>query len=229
MSKHILIVDDDTSIAEILEYNLKSEDYKVEIATSAEEALEKKLDNFHLILLDVMMGGMSGFKMAEKIRKEGVLTPIIFLTAKDTENDMLTGFSVGGDDYIAKPFSIKEVIARVRAVLKRTEKDNEIDNEPNKLVYDNFVIDFNMKEISIDDEKIPLTKTEFELLSLLAKHPDKMLSRENIINQLWTDTPYVTERTVDVHITRIRKKLGKYASVISNKIGYGYRFDINEL
>ena len=132
MSKHILIVDDDTSIAEILEYNLKSEDYKVEIATSAEEALEKKLDNFHLILLDVMMGGMSGFKMAEKIRKEGILTPIIFLTAKDTENDMLTGFSVGGDDYIAKPFSIKEVIARVRAVLKRTEKDNEIDNEPNR-------------------------------------------------------------------------------------------------
>mgnify|MGYP003744380199 CR=1 FL=1 len=229
MSKHILIVDDDVSITEILEFNLKSEGYEVETAVSAEEALKKELDNFDLILLDVMMGGMSGFKMAEKIRIEGVLTPIIFLTAKDTENDMLTGFSVGGDDYIAKPFSIKEVSARVKAVLKRTEKDEKKDSDENQLVHDNFVFDFNMKELTVNDEKIPLTKTEFELLTLLARHPEKMLSRKNIIDQLWTDTPYVTERTVDVHITRIRKKLGNYASVISNKIGYGYRFDIEEL
>lgn len=229
MSKHILIVDDDVSIAEILEFNLKSEGYEVETAVSAEEALKKELDIFDLILLDVMMGGMSGFKMAEKIRTERVLTPIIFLTAKDTENDMLTGFSVGGDDYIAKPFSIKEVSARVKAVLKRTEKDEKKDSDENQLVHDNFVFDFNMKELTVNDEKIPLTKTEFELLTLLARHPEKMLSRKNIIDQLWTDTPYVTERTVDVHITRIRKKLGNYASVISNKIGYGYRFDIEEL
>ena len=229
MSKNILIVDDDLSIAEILEFNLKSEGYEVETAVSAEEALGKKLHKFHLILLDVMMGGMSGFKMAEKMREDGISTPVIFLTAKDTENDMLTGFSVGGDDYIAKPFSIKEVIARVRAVLKRTEKQDKTDSSENKLVYGNFVIDFNMKELSIDDKKIPLTKTEFELLSLLAQHPDELLSRERIISKLWTDTPYVTERTVDVHITRMRKKLGNYASVISNKIGYGYRFDINEL
>ncbi|MBP8993632.1 MAG: response regulator transcription factor [Bacteroidota bacterium] len=229
MSKNILIVDDDLSIAEILEFNLKSEGYDVETAVSAEEALSKNLKKFHLILLDVMMGGMSGFKMAEKMREDGISTPVIFLTAKDTENDMLTGFSVGGDDYIAKPFSIKEVIARVRAVLKRTEKQDKTDSSENKLVYGNFVIDFNMKELSIDDKKIPLTKTEFELLSLLAQHPDELLSRERIISKLWTDTPYVTERTVDVHITRMRKKLGNYASVISNKIGYGYRFDINEL
>lgn len=230
MSKHILIVDDDVSIAEILEFNLKSEGYEVETAVSAEEALKKELDNFDLILLDVMMGGMSGFKMAEKIREDGVLTPIIFLTAKGTENDMLTGFSVGGDDYIAKPFSIKEVSARVKAVLKRTDKDIKTDGEDeNKLIHDNFVFDFNMKELTVDEKEIPLTKTEFELLTLLAKHPEKMMSRKNIIDQLWTDTPYVTERTVDVHITRIRKKLGNYASVISNKIGYGYRFDVEEL
>lgn len=229
MSKYILIVDDDVSIAEILEFNLKSEGYEVETAVSAEEALEKDLNNFDLILLDVMMGGMSGFKMAEKIREEGVLTPIIFLTAKDTENDMLTGFSVGGDDYIAKPFSIKEVSARVKAVLKRTEKETKAEGEENKLIRDNFVFDFNMKELTIDEKEVPLTKTEFELLTLLARHPEKMLSRKNIINKLWTDTPYVTERTVDVHITRIRKKLGIYASVISNKIGYGYRFDVEEL
>ncbi len=229
MSKYILIVDDDVSIAEILEFNLKSEGYEVETAVSAEEALEKDLNIFDLILLDVMMGGMSGFKMAEKIREEGVLTPIIFLTAKDTENDMLTGFSVGGDDYIAKPFSIKEVSARVKAVLKRTEKEIKAEGEENKLIRDNFVFDFNMKELTIDEKEVPLTKTEFELLTLLARHPEKMLSRKNIINKLWTDTPYVTERTVDVHITRIRKKLGIYASVISNKIGYGYRFDVEEL
>lgn len=229
MSKYILIVDDDVSIAEILEFNLKSEGYEVETAVSAEEALEKDLNNFDLILLDVMMGGMSGFKMAEKIREEGVLTPIIFLTAKDTENDMLTGFSVGGDDYIAKPFSIKEVSARVKAVLKRTEKEIKAEGEENKLIRDNFVFDFNMKELTIDEKEVPLTKTEFELLTLLARHPEKMLSRKNIIDKLWTDTPYVTERTVDVHITRIRKKLGIYASVISNKIGYGYRFDVEEL
>lgn len=229
MSKYILIVDDDVSIAEILEFNLKSEGYEVETAVSAEEALEKDLNIFDLILLDVMMGGMSGFKMAEKIREEGVLTPIIFLTAKDTENDMLTGFSVGGDDYIAKPFSIKEVSARVKAVLKRTEKEIKAEGEENKLIRDNFVFDFNMKELTIDEKEVPLTKTEFELLTLLARHPEKMLSRKIIINKLWTDTPYVTERTVDVHITRIRKKLGIYASVISNKIGYGYRFDVEEL
>ena len=205
MSKYILIVDDDVSIAEILEFNLKSEGYEVETAVSAEEALEKDLNNFDLILLDVMMGGMSGYKMAEKIRDEGVLTPIIFLTAKDTENDMLTGFSVGGDDYIAKPFSIKEVSARVKAVLKRTEKETKAEGEENKLIRDNFVFDFNMKELTIDEKEVPLTKTEFELLTLLARHPEKMLSRKNIIDKLWTDTPYVTERTVDVHITRIRK------------------------
>lgn len=182
MSKNILIVDDDLSIAEILEFNLKSEGYDVETAVSAEEALSKNLKKFHLILLDVMMGGMSGFKMAEKMREDGISTPVIFLTAKDTENDMLTGFSVGGDDYIAKPFSIKEVITRVRAVLKRTEKQDKTDSSENKLVYGNFVIDFNMKELSIDDKKIPLTKTEFELLSLLAQHPDELLSRERIIS-----------------------------------------------
>ena len=117
----------------------------------------------------------------------------------------------------------------MKAVLKRTEKDEKKDSDENQLVHDNFVFDFNMKELTVNDEKIPLTKTEFELLTLLARHPEKMLSRKNIIDQLWTDTPYVTERTVDVHITRIRKKLGNYASVISNKIGYGYRFDIEEL
>lgn len=223
----ILIVDDDSSIAEILEFNLKNEGFEVDTAMSAEDALKKPIAEFNLILLDVMMGGMSGYKMAEKIRKDGLIVPIIFLTAKDTENDMLTGFSVGGDDYISKPFSIKEVVARVKAVLKRAEKSGVSDKS--KLIYNRFVLDFNLKELSIDGEIIALTKTEFELLTLLAKNPDRMFSRENIIDKLWQDSPYITERTVDVHIARIRKKLGEYAPVIHNRAGYGYRFNTADL
>ena len=203
MGKRVLIVDDDTSIAEILEFNLKNEGYEVETAVSAEDALKKSLDNFHIILLDVMMGGMSGYKMAEKMRQEEIVTPIIFITAKDTENEMLTGFSVGADDYISKPFSIKEVIARVKAVLKRSEKQSITDEKEDKLSYGNLILDFNLKELSVNNKKIQLTKTEFELLTLLAKHPDRMFSRESIINKLWSETPYITERTIDVHLSLI--------------------------
>jgi len=227
MSKKILIVDDDSSIAEILEFNLRNEGFEIEIASSAEDALLKNLINFDLILLDVMMGGMSGYKMAEQIRKADINTPIIFLTAKDTKNDMLTGFSVGGDDYISKPFSIKEIIARVKAILKRNDKVS-VGND-HKLSYNNFVIDFDLKELYINDTKVELTKTEFNLLYLLAKNPDRMFSRESIINKLWQDSPYITERTVDVHIARLRKKLNDYAFVISNRSGYGYRFNTTGL
>ena len=227
MSKKILIVDDDSSIAEILEFNLRNEGFEIEIASSAEDALLKNLNNLDLILLDVMMGGMSGYKMAEQIRKDDINIPIIFLTAKDTENDMLTGFSVGGDDYISKPFSIKEIIARVKAILKRNDKVS-VGND-HKLSYNNFVIDFDLKELYINDTKVELTKTEFNLLYLLAKNPDRMFSRESIINKLWQDSPYITERTVDVHIARLRKKLNDYAFVISNRSGYGYRFNTTGL
>jgi DNA-binding response OmpR family regulator len=227
MSKKILIVDDDSSIAEILEFNLRNEGFEIEISSSAEDALLKNLNNLDLILLDVMMGGMSGYKMAEQIRKADINIPIIFLTAKDTENDMLTGFSVGGDDYISKPFSIKEIIARVKAILKRNDKVS-VGND-HKLSYNNFVIDFDLKELYINDTKVELTKTEFNLLYLLAKNPDRMFSRESIINKLWQDSPYITERTVDVHIARLRKKLNDYAFVISNRSGYGYRFNTTGL
>lgn len=227
MNKKVLIVDDDSSIAEILEFNLRNEGFEIEIATSAEEALSKNLNNVDLILLDVMMGGMSGYKMAEQIRNADINIPIIFLTAKDTENDMLTGFSVGGDDYISKPFSIKEIIARVKAILKRF--DNVSVSNDHKLSYNNFVIDFDLKELYINDTKVELTKTEFNLLYLLAKNPDRMFSRESIINKLWQDSPYITERTVDVHIARLRKKLNEYSFVISNRSGYGYRFNTSGL
>ncbi|MDR1847884.1 MAG: response regulator transcription factor [Bacteroidales bacterium] len=221
----ILIVDDDFCICEILEFNLKSEGFDVTCAYSAEEALTMLKPETDLILLDVMMGGMSGYKMAEKLRKDNNPVPIIFLTAKDTENEMLTGFSVGGDDYIAKPFSIKEVTARIKAVLKRVAE------KPSKklIQLEDLVIDLELKEVRINNEKIILTKTEFELFSFLIQHSNRFLQRQELIDILWKDTPYITERTVDVHITRLRKKLGTYASTIVNRSGFGYRFDIDGL
>jgi DNA-binding response OmpR family regulator len=228
MNENILIVDDDTSICEILEFNLKSEGYTVELAYSAEEALEKLNRNTQLILLDIMMQGMSGYKMLEQIRTNGNQTPVIFLTAKDTENDMLTGFSVGADDYISKPFSVKEVIARIKAVLKRAKSNSVMEKKP-FLIFNDLQIDTENKEVSIKNKMINLTKTEFEILKKLAESPNRFFSRDEIIESIWGDEVFVTERTVDVHITRLRKKMGEYGQVISNKIGFGYKFDSQKL
>jgi len=224
--KKILVVDDDRDICEILSFNLKSEGYEVDAVNSAEDALKKLSHEHCLILLDIMMGGMSGYQMAEKLRKEGNDINIIFLTAKDTENDMLTGFSVGADDYISKPFSLKEVSARVRAVLKRQIEYSKA-AEISSLTVDDLQINFQSKEVKIGDEIVPLTKTEFEILALLAQNPTRVYPRQHIISQVWKDTIYITERTVDVHITRLRKKLGAKGSLISSRAGFGYKF--NEL
>ena len=229
MEERILIVDDEQDICEILEFNLANEGYLVDTAFSAEEALKKLAPEHSLILLDVMMGGMSGYKMAEKLRKQENYIPIIFLTAKDAENDMLTGFSVGADDYISKPFSIKEIVARVKAVLKRASSDKSFNQAAkDRLSINDLTIDFQTKELIIKDEIIPLTKTEFEILKLLASNPAKIYSREDIIDRIWKESPYITERTVDVHITRLRKKMGVKSSFILSRAGYGYRFNISE-
>jgi DNA-binding response OmpR family regulator len=224
MAEKILIVDDDKDICEILSFNLTNEGYDTDCAYSAEEALQKFAPDYALILLDVMMGDMSGYKFAEALRRTGSTVPIVFLTAKDTENDMLTGFSVGGDDYISKPFSLKEIAARIKAILRRTAGAKGKDG---RMTFGNVSIDLETKEVMIDQKAIPpLTKTEFEILSLLAAHPSKVFPRENIIDLLWKDALYTTERTIDVHITRLRKKLGAHASLISSRPGYGYRFNI---
>ncbi len=227
MPDKILIVDDQPDICEILGFNLANEGYDVTCAASAEEALSKLTAAHSLILLDVMMGGMSGYKMAEKLRRDNNNIPIIFLTARDTENDMLTGFSVGGDDYISKPFSIKEVVARVKAVLRRQAGAGETGAE--KLHFGDLSIDPQLKEVHIGTQPVALTRTEFEILLLLASNPSRIFSRENLIDTLWKETPYITERTVDVHINRLRKKLGDYARLLSNRSGYGYRFDTSNL
>ncbi|MDR1454746.1 MAG: response regulator transcription factor [Tannerella sp.] len=221
----ILVVDDEPVICEVLEFNLGNEGYGITCAHSAEEALKKLSPDHSLILLDVMMGGMSGYKLAESLRQGKNRVPIIFLTAKDTENDMLTGFSVGGDDYISKPFSVKEVIARVNAVLRRAGTAGE--KPGRRSVFGDVVIDFELKELVVGSEKIPLTKTEFELIVVLSEHPDRIYARDEIIDRVWKDTPFITERTVDVHVTRIRKKLGNRASLISNRAGFGYRFNVS--
>ena len=217
--QRILVVDDEEDLREILKFNLESEGYLVDTAPSAEEALKMLTEEYDLILLDVMMGGMSGFKMAEKDFHNS--TPIIFLTAKDTENDMLTGFNIGGDDYISKPFSIKEVTARVKAVLKRTGSLNAA-NKKQVIDIGEMHIDLSTKCVSIHDRLIPITKKEFEILNMLAQSPGKIFSREDILNKVWSDDSYVLERTVDVHITRLRKKLGEQGKHIANRSGYGY-------
>ena len=222
----ILVAEDEEDLCEILQFNLESEGHQVETVHSAEEALKKELSSYDLLLLDVMMGKMSGFALAQKMRKEMELdTPIIFLTARTTENDLLTGFNIGADDYITKPFSVRELQARVKTVLKRAGKSG-IKDEPTLQQLGGVVIDHVSKRLIIDDEKINLTRKEYEIFSLLVKHPCRIFSREDILGRVWENDVIVTDRTVDVNIARLRKKLGIFSDYICNKAGYGYFFEI---
>ena len=200
----ILVVDDEEDLREILRFNLEAEGFEVETAASAEEALGKvfsvQRSVFSLLLLDVMMDRMSGFEMAEELRRRGDNTPIIFLTARDAHDDQLQGFGVGADDYITKPFSFDTVLARVKAVLRRTNQNNQSNqNTPNTL-----------------------TKREHLILQLFREHPGQFFSREEILKAVWPDDAYVGERSVDVHIARLRKKMGSEGQRIVNKTGFGY-------
>ena len=224
MDNRILVVDDEKDICDILQFNLEKEGYIVDVANSAEEALMVITDVHQLIVLDVMMDGISGFKMAEKLRKQGNNIPIIFLTAKNTENDVLTGFSLGGDDYIAKPFSIKEVLARVGALIKRTSLVKH--PAETNWSYKGLSIDIQTNRVTIDDNEVSLTKKEFEILSLLAQVSPNVLTRAEILSSVWGENEYVLDRTVDVHITRLRKKLGDYATIIVNRSGFGYYLNL---
>lgn len=223
-NKRILIVDDEEDLCEILQYNLGNAGYMTEVVHSAEDALKLPLISYDLILLDVMMGPMSGFRLADKVRKEmAVNVPIIFLTAKDTENDILTGFSLGADDYIAKPFSINELTARVKAVLKRAKSDRA--KQASMIKFGDIELDTARKRLIVDNEKIELTKKEFEILKLLLENQTRVFSRDEILNSIWGKDIIVTERTVDVNITRLRTKLGKHGQNLKNKTGYGYYFE----
>lgn len=219
----ILVVDDEADLREILQCNLENAGYLVDTAESAEDALRILTPEHSLILLDVMLGGMSGFRLAEKLRKElKNPIPIIFLTAKDTENDLLTGFSAGGDDYISKPFSLHEVLARIKAILRRMGNSQPTAKE---LTLGNLVIDFARKIVRIDGEDVRLSPKEFGILSMLARQPGRVFSRDEILAEVWHGESYVLDRTVDVHIARIRRKLGDEAYRLTNRQGYGYCFN----
>lgn len=223
--KKILIIDDEEDLCEILQYNLENEGFVTRVARSAEEALAMPLQEFDLLLLDIMMGQISGFKFAEILRKEqNNPVPIIFLTAKDTENDLLTGFSLGADDYVSKPFSINELTARVKAVLKRY--DSDISKRKTSLRHGELELDILRKRVVIGKEKIELTRKEFEIMKLLIENYGKIYSREDILNIVWENDVIVTNRSVDVNITRLRNKLGKHGTSLKNKTGYGYYFEL---
>lgn len=222
----ILVVDDEQDLCEILKFNLETDGYTVEMANSAEEALEMNIESFNLLLLDVMMGGMSGFALAKQLKAEPATKdiPIIFLTARDTENDTVTGFNLGADDYISKPFSIREVLVRVRAVLRRTTEHNGVP-QSNVISYQGLELNLDKKTVSIDGEDIPFTKTEFEILHLLLDEKGRVFSRQELIDRIWPKDVLVLDRTVDVNITRLRKKIGRFSKCIVTRLGFGYYFD----
>ena len=226
-NKRILVVDDEQDLCEILSFNLETEGYHVDTANSAEEALEMDVPSYHLLLLDVMMGGMSGFQMAKKLKENPVTAniPIIFLTARDTENDTVTGFNLGADDYISKPFSIREVMVRIRAVLRRTAEQNGTAEEPTTIGYQGLLLNLDKKTVSIDGENVPFTKTEFELLRLLLEEKGRVFSRQELIDRVWPKDVMVLDRTVDVNITRMRKKVGRFAKCIVTRLGFGYYYE----
>ena len=242
--QRILIVDDEEDICMILSYSLQKAGYEVLVAHSAEEALanyELKIKNYEvdLILLDIMMGEMSGLEMAEKLRSDignrvsGIgIPPIIFLTALSDEDTVLQGFQLGADDYISKPFRIAEVLARVAAVLRRTEArrrqgDEAIRQEgENCIVFEGIVVNKADMSLKVDSEAVVMTRKEIELLCYLLTHRGQILSREHLLKNVWDSNGFVLERTVDVHITHLRKKLGQYGKRIVTKSGYGYMFSV---
>ena len=226
----ILVVDDEQDICEILQYNLETEGYEVITTNSAEEAFEQSLQDYSLILLDVMMGEMSGFQMARKLKNDPATAhiPIIFITALDNEDNLVKGLNIGADDYIAKPLSMKEVKARVKAVLRRASQQQQqtvpiLDDSI--IVYNKITLDLNAKTIICDGQKLEFTKLEFELLSFFLQHPNKVFSREDLLNYCWPQDVKVLDRTVDVNITRLRKKIGHYGKQIKTRVGYGYCFE----
>jgi DNA-binding response OmpR family regulator len=223
----ILVVDDEEDLCEILQFNLETEGYDVDVAYSAEEALKKDISVYNLLLLDVMMGEMSGFKMARQLNEnpKTAAIPVIFLTAKDSETDRLTGFNIGADDYISKPFSIREVIARVKAVIRRVDTKKAVVVPVQKLNYEQLEMDLGNKKVVLEGAEIPFTKKEFEILKLFLENKNRVFSRDEMLSRVWSDEVIVLDRTIDVNITRLRKKIGQYGKNIVTRLGYGYCFE----
>lgn len=228
-TKRILIVDDEETLCEVLQLNLENEGYDVDIAFSAEQALTLDLPSYSLILLDIMMGEISGIKMAKMLKSNTKTAniPIIFCTAKDTEDDMVMGLNLGADDYIAKPYTVRNVVARVKSVLRRTsakKNSNPVAEKRNVLQVDGLVLDLEFKRCMVDGVEVKMAKKEFEILAYLISHRGTICSREQILGKVWKNEVVVLDRTIDVNITRVRNKIGAYGSCIVTRSGYGYGF-----
>lgn len=232
MKQRILIVDDEESICEILQFNLEASGYETVVAHSAEEAMGYDISLFDLVLLDVMMGQMSGFKMARLLKNDPQTSnvPIIFCSAMGQEESKITGLEIGADDYISKPFSVREVIARVKTVLRRCSsgpKPSDLEPDLSHLItFEQLSVDSSKYKCFIGGEEVSLTKKEFEMLQLFLKNRGKVFSREEIIRHVWSGDADVFDRTIDVNVTRLRKKIGDYGKYIVTRQGYGYGFDI---
>lgn len=223
--KRILVVDDEHDLCDILLFNLRAAGYEAHAAHSAYEALAANPTSFDLMLLDVMMPAMSGFELASHLRANATqhVPPIIFLTAKDSEDDTLRGFELGADDYVTKPFSVRELMARVKAVLAR---NTTAAHTPQQTIeHQALRLDMQRKTATLNEENIALTKTEFELLALLMSHPRQVFSRRQLLESVWPENVVVTERTVDVNLARLRKKIGPYSACITARQGFGYIFE----
>lgn len=232
MREKILVIDDEESVCEILRFNLEKEGYEVDCAYSAEEALEMDLEPYSLFMVDIMMDKLSGYDFAKRVKYVTATedTPILFCSALDNEDNIVMGLNIGADDYVTKPFVIGEVLARVRAILRRAAKNKDTMPDPNKVIYESDIIfkglriDRNEKICYINDNPAPLTRTEFNILLFFLTHRNRIYSREEIISQVWGDEIVVTHRTIDTNITRLRKKLGEYGNNIVTRQGFGYGF-----
>jgi two-component system phosphate regulon response regulator PhoB len=228
----ILVIDDEESVCEILKFNLEKDGYEVDCAYSATEALTMNLSSYSLFIVDIMMEQLSGFDFAKRVKNNSATenTPIMFCSALTDEDDKVMGLNIGADDYISKPFVIGEVLARVRAVLRRSQHSQILPPTPEESIYEADVvykglrIDRNEKTCYLDDEEIALTRTEFDILLFFLTHRNKIYSREEIIRQVWEGDVVVTNRTIDTNITRLRKKLGEYGNNIVTRLGFGYGF-----
>lgn len=224
-TERILVVDDEETLCEVLRLNLENEGYDVDIVLSAEDALKLDIRQYSLILLDIMMGEISGIRFAKMLKSDvgtaGI--PIIFCTARDSEDDMVKGLNLGADDYITKPYTIRNVIARVKSVLRRTS-GQKIADKHNRLAVDGLILDLDLKTCSVDGNEVNLTKKEFELLAFLITNKGKICSRDQILANVWSDEVIVLDRTIDVNITRIRQKIGEYGACIITRAGFGYGF-----
>jgi len=224
-SYRILVTCREEELCELVRFTLESEGYAVEVVYSAEDALQKTISDYNLLLVGVILKNISGFRLARLIRSnpKTAILPIIFISDTDNENDRLTAFSVGADDYMIKPFSLREMVARIKVIISRTEDKKLITLQ--QLSYNKLIIDLARKQVLLDDTEIQFTKKEFEILKLLMENKNRLFSREELLQRIWSEESFVLSRTIDVNITRIRKKIGPYEKNIVTKLGLGYCFE----